>query len=148
MPAWATANSVIASAKRLMDVRQRWRSSKRIAEISVPAWPIPIHQTKLRMSMPQATGTLTPHKPMPTKSRFVIASSISWKSANEIAKPKNHASDVLRFKTIELILSVTDANVRPGSMTGVVECIGPSVYGLCASSCILLTTDYTDLLAD
>src|ERR1041384_6702789 len=97
------------------------------------------------MSMPQATGTVTAHKPMPTKSRFVIASSINWKSANEIAKPKNHASDVLRFKTIELILSVTDANVSPGSMTGVVVCIGRSVYGLCASSCILNpSTDYTD----
>src|SRR6185369_2326688 len=96
-----------------------------------------IHQTKLRMSMPHAMGTLTPHKPIPTKTRFVIASSISWKSANEMAKPKNHASDVLRFKTIELILSVTDANVSPGSITGEVECIGPSVYGFCASSDIL-----------
>src|SRR5829696_6799321 len=94
---------------------------------------MPIHQTKLRMSMPQATGTLTPQSPIPTNTRFVIASNISWKSANEIAKPKNHASDVFRFKTIELILSVTDANVSPGSMTGDVECIGPSMYGLCGS---------------
>src|SRR6185295_4877067 len=138
MPACATAKSVIASAKRLIDVRQRCRSKSSIAEINVPAWPIPIHQTKLRMSMPQATGTLTPHKPIPTNRRFVIASSINWKSANEIAKPKNHASDVLRFKTIELILSVTDANVSPGSITGEVECIGPSVYGFWISSCISL----------
>src|SRR5689334_22264498 len=94
---------------------------------------MPIHQTKLRMSMPHATGTFTPHSPIPTNTRFVIASSISWNSANEIAKPKNHASDVFRFKTIELILSVTDANVSPGSMTGVVECIGPSMYGFCGS---------------
>ena len=47
MPAQATAKSVIASAKRLIDVRHFWRSSSRIAEISVPAWPMPIHQTKL-----------------------------------------------------------------------------------------------------
>src|ERR687896_1210756 len=86
------------------------------------------------MSTPHATGTLTPQSPMPTNKRFVIVSSISWKSANEIAKPKNHASDVLRFRTIELILSVTDANVSPGSITGAVVCIGPSVYGLCGSS--------------
>ena len=86
--------------------------------------------------MPQATGTLTPHKPIPTNTRFVIVSSMSWKSAKEIAKPKNQAIDVLRFKTIELILSVTEANVSPGSITGVVECIGPSVYGFCGSSCI------------
>src|SRR5215212_6957903 len=102
---------------------------------------MPIHQTKLRMSMPQATGTLTPHTPMPTNNRFVIASNINWKSAKEIAKPKNHASDVLRFKTIELILSVTEANVSPGSMTGAVECIGPSVYGWCGSSSIKFATD-------
>src|SRR6185436_19580688 len=106
---------------------------------------MPIHQTKLRMSMPHATGTLTPHKPIPTNTRFVIVSNISWKSAKEIAKPKNHASDVFRFKTIELILSVTEANVRPGSITGDVECIGPSVYGLFASSCILdPSTDYAN----
>src|SRR5688572_23010970 len=86
------------------------------------------------MSTPHAMGTLTPHNPIPTNNRFVIASSISWKSANEIAKPKNQASDVFRFRTMELILSVTDAKVSPGSMTGDVECIGPSVYGLCGSS--------------
>ena len=31
--------------------------------MSVPAWPMPIHQTKLRMSKPQPTGTLTPKMP-------------------------------------------------------------------------------------
>src|SRR5215510_14733212 len=36
-PAHATANSVIASAKRLMEVRHSWRSNNKIAEISVPA---------------------------------------------------------------------------------------------------------------
>jgi len=35
MPAQATANSVIASAKRLIEVRQVCFSSSRIAEISV-----------------------------------------------------------------------------------------------------------------
>ena len=65
MPAQATANSVIASAKRLIDVRHSWRSSSRIAEISVPAWPIPIHQTKLMIAKPQATGMLTPQMPTP-----------------------------------------------------------------------------------
>src|ERR1041385_8946533 len=103
---------------------------------------MPIHQTKLRIATPHATGTLTPHRPIPTNTRFVIVSSISWKSAKEMAKPKNHASDVLRFKTIELILSVTDANVSAGSIIGVVECIGPSVYGLVSglvSSATVLT---------
>src|SRR5271165_7348143 len=41
IPAQATANSVIASAKRLMEFRQDCRSRSRIAEIRVPAWPIP-----------------------------------------------------------------------------------------------------------
>ncbi len=41
-----TAKSVIASAKRLIVVRHFcWRRS-RIAEMNVPAWPIPIHHTK------------------------------------------------------------------------------------------------------
>ena len=37
MPAQATANSVIASAKRLMEVRHVCLNSSRMAEISVPA---------------------------------------------------------------------------------------------------------------
>ena len=69
MPAHATAKSVIASAKRLIDVRHSWRSSSRIAEISVPAWPMPIHQTKLMMANPQATGTLLPQMPTPLTTR-------------------------------------------------------------------------------
>ena len=72
MPAQATAKSVIASAKRLIDVRQSCLSSSRIAEISVPAWPMPIHQTKLMMSKPQPTGTLMPQMPMPLNSSQVI----------------------------------------------------------------------------
>ena len=56
IPAHITAKMVIASAARLMDVRQRWRNRKRIAEMSVPAWPIPIHQTKLMIAQPHMTG--------------------------------------------------------------------------------------------
>src|ERR1700694_3848255 len=40
-PAHATANSVIASANRLIDVRHVCLSSSRMAEMSVPAWPMP-----------------------------------------------------------------------------------------------------------
>ena len=69
MPAQATAKSVIASAKRLIDVRHCWRSSSRMAEISVPAWPMPIHQTKLVMSKAQPTGMLLPQMPMPLTNR-------------------------------------------------------------------------------
>ena len=41
----AAANSVIASAKRLIEARQRCRISSSIDEMSVPALPMPIHQT-------------------------------------------------------------------------------------------------------
>ena len=64
-----TAKIVIASAKRLIDVRQSCLSSSRIAEISVPAWPMPIHQTKLMIAKPQPTGMLTPQMPVPLSSR-------------------------------------------------------------------------------
>ena len=56
MPAQATANSVIASEKRLIDVRQSCLRSSKMAEMSVPAWPIPIHHTKFTMANPQAIG--------------------------------------------------------------------------------------------
>src|SRR4029077_5337697 len=56
-----TAKIVIASARGLMPVRHVWRNRDRIAEISVPAWPIPIQNTKLTMSKAQATGIMLPH---------------------------------------------------------------------------------------
>ena len=71
--AQATANSVIASANRLIDVRQSCLKSSRIAEISVPAWPMPIHQTKLMMSNAQPTGTLLPQMPMPLREQVARA---------------------------------------------------------------------------
>ena len=64
-----TAKIVIASANRLIAVRQYWRNRYRTAEISVPAWPMPIHQTKLVMSQAQATGLLLPQMPMPVQRR-------------------------------------------------------------------------------
>ena len=53
MPAQATANNVIASAERLIEVRHFCRNRNRMAEISVPAWPIPIQNTKFVMSQAQ-----------------------------------------------------------------------------------------------
>ena len=69
MPAHDTAKSVIASAKRLIEVRHVCFSSRRIAEISVPACPMPIHQTKFVMSNAQPTGMLLPQMPMPLVTR-------------------------------------------------------------------------------
>ena len=69
MPAHATAKSVIASANRLIDVRHVCLSSSRIAEISVPAWPMPIHHTKFVMSNAHPIGMLLPQMPMPVNTR-------------------------------------------------------------------------------
>ena len=68
-PAQTTAKIVMASAKRLIEVRHFCRSSSRMAEISVPAWPMPIHQTKLMMSNAQPTGMLLPQIPTPFMNR-------------------------------------------------------------------------------
>ena len=61
-----------------------------MAEISVPAWPIPIHQTKLTIANPHITGTSIPQIPTPRKKSQVIASNKSIVSANPMPKPRNH----------------------------------------------------------
>ena len=76
----------------------------------MPAWPMPIHQTKLTMSMPQATGMLMPQIPTVWTSSFAIVTKRSWSARNEIAKPTYHHFGVLR-RTTALILSVTVAGV-------------------------------------
>src|SRR5581483_4174638 len=116
--AQATANSVIASAKRLIDVRHDCARSSRIAEISVPAWPIPIHQTKLTIAKPQPTGMLMPQIPTPFTSRYVNEIISTLTTANATRKPIHQPTGVLRVRTIELILSVTEPSVWPGAMTG------------------------------
>jgi hypothetical protein len=65
-----TAKIVIASAERLTAVRHFCFSRHRIAEISVPAWPIPIQKTKLVMSHAQSTWLFRPHVPMPVITRY------------------------------------------------------------------------------
>ena len=118
MPAQATAKSVIASANRLMDVRQSCLNSSRIAEISVPAWPMPIHQTKLMMAKPQPMGMLTPQIPVPFRSSQVIDINSIIDSMKPTARPKNQLYGCRRVRTIADTCSVTEANVCPGSMTG------------------------------
>ena len=69
MMAHSTAKSVIASAKRLIEVRHFCRSRQRMAEISVPAWPMPIQNTKLTMSQAQLIGLRWPQTPTPTATK-------------------------------------------------------------------------------
>ena len=112
--AQATAKSVIASAKRLIEVRHSCRSSSRIAEISVPAWPMPIHQTKLMMSKPQPTGLLLPQMPMPVKTSLVSgAEQHQWRRRRRSPSRRRTRAACLP-KTTALILSVTDAGEWPG----------------------------------
>src|SRR6266700_1618772 len=68
-PACMTAKMVMASAKRLMEVRHVCLKSNRMAEISVPAWPIPIHHTKLTIANPHPTGMLLHPIPVPLAKR-------------------------------------------------------------------------------
>ena len=48
-PPIASAKAVMASAQRVTGRRQSAPVTRRIAEISVPAWLIPIQKTKLVM---------------------------------------------------------------------------------------------------
>src|SRR6267154_1601379 len=109
IPAQETAKSVMASANRLMEVRHCCRNSRRIAEISVPACPIPIHQTKLMIAKPHATGIWMPQIPVPTAKRYAIPYSNNIIRANAPTKPKTHHLGGRRFRTMKLILSVTEA---------------------------------------
>ena len=86
-----------------------------MAEISVPACPMPIHQTKLMMSKPQPTGTFGPQSPMPLKRRPATVKSSSIRSEKPIAKPTNQPTGVRRWRTMLLILSVTVPKSWPGS---------------------------------
>src|SRR5262245_7304007 len=94
MPAQATANKVIASANRLIDVRQVCLSRSRIAENSVPAWPMPIHQTKFVMSNAQPTGMSLPQIPIPFTVRYVNEMSRRIARLPAVRNPRYQPIDV------------------------------------------------------
>src|SRR5271167_898499 len=121
----------MASANRLIELRHDCRNSSRMAEIRVPACPIPIHQTKFTMAKPQPIGMVTPHMPVPRTNRYPMANNIIIVSRKAMPKPRNQPLEVGRVRTIELILSVTVPKVYPGSMTGAAS---PSATGCLGSS--------------
>jgi hypothetical protein len=49
-----------------MDWRHPARNRNRIAEISVPACPMPTQNTKVVMKVPHPTGLVSPAAPRPT----------------------------------------------------------------------------------
>ena len=91
-----------------MLVRHSCRSSSRIALISVPAWPMPIHQTKLMMSRPDdRISSPTPgalNSSQPGDEERVIPGCY----AEPLASPRG-----LGVRTSELIWSVTVEYVDP-----------------------------------
>ena len=143
-PAQATAKSVIASAKRLMELRQDWFNSSRMAEIRVPACPIPIHQTKFVMANPHATGMLIPQMPTPFPARYVTATLKTRKSVTPIENMIHQKTGVLRESTMEPICSLTVSNVWLGVTTGkglfgsgsraLVRCLSSTVMRRCLLS--------------
>ena len=61
--------------------------------MNVPAWPIPIHQTKLTIANPQATGMLTPQMPTPFARQIGDGVRISTMSRQngDRRRPTSHA---------------------------------------------------------
>src|SRR3954454_24917191 len=93
--AQATAKMVMASAKRLIEVRHFCRKSSKTAEMSVPAWPMPTHHTKLTMSQPHATGSLMPQMPMPLRNSQPTEMRNRLRRAKATANAGNHHLGVL-----------------------------------------------------
>ena len=85
----------------------------------MPAWPIPIHQTKLTMAKPHPMGMVTPQMPMPLTNRYPMAYSIIIVSMKQMPNPMNQPLEAGRVSTIALIFSVTVPKVWPGAITGV-----------------------------
>ena len=85
-----------------------------MAEISVPAWPIPIHQTKLMMAKPQPIGMLMPQMPVPRTNKVKTQSASRLTKQNEMKTPTSHflgdllprqiddARDALRYRGISM----------------------------------------------
>src|SRR5689334_14594275 len=105
----------MASAKRLMEFRHGWFSRSKIAEISVPAWPIPIHQTKLVIGKAQATGMLFPKMPTPVLNSATTPVRKIKTRVRAAAKLQNQIGGTSGEVTMVEICSVTLWNVVPGA---------------------------------
>src|ERR1700724_1803441 len=101
---------------RLIEVRQFWRSSSKIAEIRVPAWPMPIHQTKLMIAKPQPLGMLTPQMPTPFQNSQVTAVRNIPSTISDTPNAAYHQRGV-RPWTIAVTFAVIVPGVCRGSST-------------------------------
>ena len=91
-----TAKIVIASAARLIDVRHFCRNRKRMAEINVPAWPMPTQKTKLTIAKPQLTGLFRPQMPVPSQNSQPIETPNRPSIASDGRKKNHQPIGVLR----------------------------------------------------
>ncbi len=72
-----------------------------MAEMSVPAWPIPIHQTKFTIAKPHATGIVTPHVPVPSAKRYVTDIPKMHRKKQPTPKASHHAGGCGRSMTTD-----------------------------------------------
>ena len=107
----------MASAKRLMALRQPCLNNSRMAEMSVPAWPMPIHQTKLMMANPQSTGCVMAQMPTPFRNSHVTAVSSTMATPPANVKRANQPIGVCGVSTMRAIFSVIDRKVWPCAIT-------------------------------
>src|SRR5215217_3760039 len=112
-----TAKMVMASAARLIEVRHFCRKRKRMAEMSVPACPMPTQNTKFVMSHAQPTGTLRPQTPMPSQKSHETATPSRPSSPSAGMKQSHQPSGVGPSTTPATGLSSSSASVwaTPGS---------------------------------
>src|ERR1700745_2302797 len=82
--------------------------------MKVPACPIPIHQTKLTIANPQATGMLIPQIPTPIANRVVIPYSKPINRRKPIPKLTHQKGGCFRSSTIPLIWALVDSSVAVG----------------------------------
>src|ERR1019366_1445749 len=108
MAAQKTAKIVIASADRLIDVRHFCRSRHRMAEMSVPAWPIPIQKTKFTMSQAQLTGLLWPQTPTPVATRYVRPATVNEATKAAAAKHHHHHAGVLSSAIPQILSEIQE----------------------------------------
>ncbi len=74
---------------------------------------MPIHQTKLMMANPHATGCVTAHIPVPFRNSHVTATSSMVAPEPATENRANQPNGVLGVSTMPAIFSVTDLNVCP-----------------------------------
>src|SRR3989304_5520753 len=136
-----TAKMVIASAERLMLVRHFCLSRNKMADISVPACPIPIQKTKFVMSNAQNTGLLLPQMPMPVAIRYPIRRKKYAVRAEQMAKATNQALGVFVCSGMRQTISVTEAKFWLPVVSGA-RCVGSLLVLSLTSSAMLMRIIY------